>query len=236
MPVAGDNEDTKTFTQEDVDRIIAEQTAGLKANRDELIKEAKRAKDTLKGYEGVDPDEFKKLKQQAEEADRKKAEAQGDFKSLEKQLIDRHQAELDTRKARETKLERALNNRLTSDELRKALVGKADPTMMELLVEHGSKYVRIRETDDDFEQYVADEKGNPLVADGKGTPMTVEMFVDQTLKAKFPTAFLGTGSSGGGASKSQGGALGGAKHIPSTNDPAFIANLAEVASGKVTVG
>lgn len=230
MPEAG--EEVKSYTQEQVDSMIAEREAGLKANRDEALREAKKAKELAKRYEGVDPDEYKTLKEQAAEAERKKALAEGNLEVWKKQVTDQHQKELDAAAKRIAKYEGAVGKRLRQDELRKALTGKADPSMMELLVEHGSKYVHVKETDDDFEQYVGDEKGNPLVADGQGTPMTLDQFVDQRLKAKFPGAFLGTGSSGGGASKSQGGALGGAKTIAAGD---MHNHLEEVMSGKVTV-
>lgn len=231
--MAGENEVSKVYTQEEVDALIAERESGLKANRDEALREAKQAKAALKNYDGVDPEEFKRLKKAAEEAEVRKAAAEGDWKALEKQLIERHQSELTGRELREKKLESALTKRLTSDELRKALTGKAVPEMMELLVEHGAKYVRVRETDEDFEQYVSDEKGNPLVADGQGTPMTVEMFVDQQLRQKFPGAFLGTGSSGGGASKSVGGATG--KRTISVSELGQGTNLQDYLEGKVQV-
>ncbi len=232
MPVAG--EDTKTYTQEEVEALFAEREAGLKQNRDEALKEAKNAKAQLKSYEGVDPSEYKSLKEAAAEAEKKKALAEGNLEVWKNQVTEQHKKEREQDAKRVQKYESAISKRLRQDELRKALVGKADPTMMELLVEHGSKFVHVRETDDDFEQFVGDEKGNPLVADGQGTPMTIDQFVDQRLKSKFPTAFLGTGSTGGGAAKSSGSA-GGTKSIASTNDPSFLANLTDIASGKTTV-
>jgi hypothetical protein len=47
--------DDKTYTQAEVDALVAEQTSGLKSNRDEALKEAKKAKEALKSYDGVDP-------------------------------------------------------------------------------------------------------------------------------------------------------------------------------------
>lgn len=241
-------ESDKTYSQAEFDAMVAERDA-LKGNRDTILKEAKDAKAALKAFDGVDPAEFLRLKEAAEEADKKKAAAEGDFRSLEKQLIDRHAAEkkqLLDQHANETKgrddkiskLASAMEKRAVRAELQAALVkAGAKKGSMDLLVEHGARYGRVRETDDDFEGYVADEKGNPMIADGKGTPMTFELFAETTLKTKFPDLFDGSGSSGGGASKSgAGGGGGGARNIASTNSPDFLANLDTVAAGKTTVG
>jgi hypothetical protein len=175
----------------------------------------------------------KTLKEAAAEAERKRALAEGNLEEWKKQVTDQHQKERESDAKRIAKYEGAIGRRLKQDELRKALVGKADPSMMELLVEHGSKFIHVRETDDDFEHFVADAKGNPLVADGKGTPMDVPTFVEQRLKVQFPGAFLGSGSTGGGATKPTGGAGG-----PSTISKSDLFkgdNLKKAARGEVTV-
>lgn len=226
---------TTTYTQEQVDALLAEKTEGLKAKAQELLTEAKRAKDALRNYDGVDPDEHKRLKAAAEEAERKKATAEGDFKSLEKQLIERHSAELTARDAKLTKVQSALERRLVKDELRKTIMDKGGiPDMADLLLEYGAKYVRVRETDHDFEAYVTDANGNQRVADSVGTAMNVAAFVESELMVKFPRAFAGTGSSGSGAAKSNGGA-GGVRTIAAGDNAAFLANLEGIAKSQVSV-
>lgn len=197
--------DPKTYSQEEVDAIIAERDA-IKANRDEALTEAKKAKAALKAWDGKDPAKYEQLLAAAEEAERKKAAAEGDFTKLRDQLVEKHTAERAGDAKRIEKLNRALEQRLVDAQLTAALAKHdADPTMLPLLQLEGRRYVRVRETDDDFEAFVADEKGNPLVADGKGTPMGVDDLVTQTLKTKYPAAFRGSGSSGGGAPKSNAG-------------------------------
>jgi hypothetical protein len=228
--------ETQTYTQEQVDAMIAErlaaETDGLKKSQRELLAEAKKAKDTLKNYDGVDPDEFKRLKAAAEEAERKKATAEGDFKSLEKQLIEKHTAELGAEKGKTVKYQSALEKYLVQAQLTAAIAKhKGDP---DLLLPHAAQHVRVRETDEGFEAYVADDKGNPRIADGKGTPMSFDDLVTQVLAEKYPRAFDGAGSSGGGASKSTGGA-GGTRVIPAGDNGSFIANLDGIAKGTVKV-
>jgi hypothetical protein len=235
MPEAGE---AVTFTAEEVEARIAEATAGLKANRDEVLREAKQAKKALESYNGVDPKKYAELVAAAEEADRKKATAEGDFKALEKQLIDRHQSELGERDKKVSKLQAALEKRAIKAELQAALIkAKAFPEEMDLLVERGMRSARMKETEDDFIAYIADKDGNPLVADGKGTPMDFSTFVESTLKQQFPRLFEGTGSSGGGASKPNAGGNGSnsPKTIAAGDNRAFLENLDGIIDGSVKV-
>lgn len=229
--------DPKTYTEEEYNAMIAERDA-LKANRDEILREAKKAKDALKNYDGVDPTEYKALKDAAAEADRKKAAAEGNFDVLKKQLIDAHGAEKAGLESKIGKYQKALERRLVEAELTQSLVkAGAKKTMLDLLVLRGREFVKVKETDDGFEQFVADAGGNPRIADGKGTPMSIDDLVLNDLKAKYPDAFDGTGSSGGGASKSAAGGGGGNPQvIASTNSPEFLANLPSVAKGSTKVG
>jgi hypothetical protein len=223
----------------DVEAASAEEAfaSGLKRNRDETLRELAAAKKKLAAWDGVDPEEYKKLRTSAEEAERKKATAEGDFKSLEKQLVDRHAVELKGKDERIGKLNGALERHLVQAELRKVIAarkGMAD--MTDLLVEHGARFVRVRETDDGFAAVVTDERGNPRIADGKGTPMSLDAYVEQELMTKFPRAFEGTGSSGGGASKSTAGGGGGSPSTIAAGDTAgFLKNLAGIAKGDVKV-
>jgi hypothetical protein len=234
MPVAGEENAGNEGQAPDIEAIVAERTAALKQNTDQAIRELRQARAKLKDYEGVDPEEHRALKSAADEAARKQALAEGNLEVWKKQVTDQHQKEKSGLESRLAKFESFTSRTLRNDELRKALVGKADPSMMELLVEHGSKFIHVRETDEGFEKYVGDEKGNAMVADAQGSPMTTEVFVDQVLKSKFPGAFLGSGSSGGGATRSNAGG-GGVTTIASTNDPSFLANLDSVAAGKTQV-
>ena len=229
-------EATETYTQEQVEALVSErlaaETAGLKTSQRALLAEAKAAKDALRAYEGVDPEQFKSLKAAADEAERKKAAAEGNFASLEKQLIEKHGQELTKEQARAAKLQSALEKRLVQAELTSVIAKhRGDP---DLLMAIASQHVRTRETPDGWEAYVADEQGNARIADGKGTPMSFDDLVTQVLIPKFPRAFDGTGSTGGGAAKSSGSA-GGTRHVPAGDNDAFIANLADIASGKTVV-
>lgn len=229
-------DEPRMYTQEQVDQLIAEQTAGLKANRDELAKEAKARAAKLAAYDGVDPEEFKRLKMAAEEAERKKAASEGDFKAIEKQMAERHAAEVAAKDGKIGKLSKALEKRLTEAQLTTKLVEHgARPEFLSLLKLEGARYLRVKETEDDYlEQVVDPVTGGALIADGNGTPMTVDLLVGQRLKTQYPDAFNGSGSSGGGATRSNAGGGGAPKQIARGDGKAFLDNVADLAKGKVT--
>lgn len=228
----------KTYTQDEVDAMIAERNKAIEMNRNEVLGENKKLKAKLAPYEGIDLDEVKSLKAAAEEAARKKAAAEGDFTEWQKKHLAEAEKERNTFKAQIDKRNAAIEKRGARAQLAAALTkAGAKPGMLDLLMLEGQRSVRTRETEDDFEEYVADEKGNPLVADAKGTPMTIDLFVEQALKVKYPDAFNGTGSTGSGASKSTAGG-GGSAHkltIAASDRKSFMENVDKIAKGEVLV-
>lgn len=223
------------YDQAEVDALIAEKNAGLEANRNTVLAELATAKAKLKNFDGIDPAEHSRLKDEVAAAEAKKAAAEGDWKTMEKQLIDKHGSERAADKKALEKRDSAVERRLVQAELTRAIAAKkGDP---DLLLPYASRFARVRELDDDFEAYLCDEKGTPMVSDGKGTPMTFDAFVEQVLMVKFPRAFDGVGSSGGGAPRSN--ASGGGQSrvvVADTNSPDFLANVKDIASGKATIG
>jgi hypothetical protein len=226
-----DENTTETYTKEQVDEMVA----GLKRNRDEALAEAKAARSLAKKYEGLDPEAAREALAQREEIERKKALEEGNLEAWKKQIADAAQKGVEAERKRAEKALAALEKRKVATLTEALAKAEAVPGFMDLLTLKGSASVRIRETDDGFEEYVCDAKGNELVADATGSPMSVEQFVQAVLKTQYPDAFKGTGSSGGGATKSTGGA-GGAKRIASGDNAAFLANLDKIASGEVEVG
>lgn len=213
-----DNTPKDSYTRDEYEALLQEKEA-LKANRDEALTEAKRAKTALKAWDGKDPKRYDELLAAAEEAERKRAAAEGDFDTLKKQLVSKHETELSGRDARITKLSKALEKRLVQAELARAIAAKKGD--VDLLMPYAERFAKVKETEDDYEAYIADERGNPLVADGKGTPMSFDGFVEQTLMAKFPRAFDGTGSSGGGAPRPNAGGGGFVKRIAAPANGVF---------------
>jgi len=234
--------DPKTYTEEELNAAVEERLAGAKAEQDKAFKqlweEAKKAKAQLKAWDGKDPAKYDELVQAAEAAAQKKAAAEGDFETLKKQMSEKHSSELAAREAKIAKLNKAIERRLVDAELTRAIAAKKGEP--DLLLPYARQFVRVKETEEDFEGYIADERGTPLVADGKGTPMTFDSFVEQTLMTKFPRAFEGTGSSGGGSAKSNAGGGGTVGRIAAPTHGSFgqdfLDNAQAIRDGKVTVG
>ena len=65
--------------------------------------------------------------------------------------------------------------------------------------------------------------------------MDVGAFVEQDLMTKYPRMFEGTGSSGGGASKSSDRVAGTPKVIAAGDQAAFLKNVDKIAKGEVEV-
>lgn len=228
-------DDPKTYTEEQVAERIAAETAGLKQNRDELLKESKSAAAKLKAYDGVDPEEYKKLKEAAQEAERKRLQGEGDFKALEAQLIKKYDGELEKERGNTTKYRTALEQSLIDRDAIAELAKHSDAPM--LLLPHVKGQMKVMEHDGQLVARIVDSQGNVRIGKGQGSaPMTLPELMDEMKQDKqFAVAFRGSGSSGGGAPKS-GASGGGSRHIESTNTPDFLRNLDSIAKGETTVG
>lgn len=103
--------DPKVFTEEQVQARIAEETRGLKENKDKVLNELAEAKQKLKPWEGKDPERVAKVLEEHERltADRQKAQGnweereatlRGDFKQQHDAVVGPLQVEVTTLKAR----------------------------------------------------------------------------------------------------------------------------------------
>jgi hypothetical protein len=228
----------ETFTQEQVDALIAErlasEVAGLKSNQAELQKEAKAAKAKLASYEGIDPEEHKRLKSAADDAERKRLQGEGDFKQLEKQLVTKYEGELEKERTVSTRYRSAVEKNLIDAAAATELAKHSDsPT---LLLPHVRGQMKVIEQDGEFHARIVDGQGNVRIGKGQGSsPMTLPELIDEMKSDKnFALAFRGTGSSGGGAAKSNGGA-GGVRTVAAGDKKAFIDNVEAIATSKVEV-
>jgi hypothetical protein len=86
------------------------------------------------------------------------------------------------------------------------------------------------------ERYDLTSDGQPMLKDRVGTP--VEKFIAEELVKEFPEFYMGSGSNGGGASKSAGGAGGGLGRSIAAGDlsqKGFLENVEAIATRKVEV-
>jgi hypothetical protein len=225
----------EVFTKEQVAEMVAAEVAGLKANNATLLTEKKRLADLAKKYEGLDPDAARNALQAAEEAERKRAEAAGDWKAREAQLLEKVGKDMQAKDATIGTYRSALERRLVDSEAVAAIAAAKGAT--KVLLPHVKSQTKVVEEEGEFVVYVVDSKGNPRIGDAKGSPMTIAQLVEEMKQdPDFARNFDGTGSSGGGAPRSTGGAGGAVRQIATTNSPDFLANLADIASGKTKVG
>jgi hypothetical protein len=228
----------KQYTDEQVDALVAErlaaETDGLKKNQAELRRETAAAKAKLAAYEGIDPEEHKKLKSAAEDAERKRLQGEGDFKQLETQLVTKYEGALEKERTVSRGYRAAVEKNLIDAAVATELSKHSDNTR--ILMPHVRSRMKVVEQDGEFFARVVDEAGNVRIGKGQGSsPMTLSEFVDEMkLDKDFAVAFRGSGSSGGGAVKPSGWA-GGVRTIAADDNKAFLDNLADIAAGKVEV-
>jgi len=193
----------------------------------------------LEQFGDVDLDEYAKMREQIAEIQKQKAKDAGDWETRESQLR-KEMAEVSAkeRKALETELEGlrgALDEEVRIARATSALAEHKGST--KVLLPHVLRYTKtVKGEDGRYTAIVVDEQGNPRIGDSQGSNMSIAQYVE-TLKADpdFARNFEGTGSTGGGASKSTGGASGPVRKIAANDGDAFIANLEKVAKGEVEV-
>lgn len=218
--MADEEQETKSYTQEEVDALVAEKLAGVKAEDDPAFKklwqEAKSAKAKAK-----------ELAEKLTEVEQQKSAEKAGITSTE---LDRIRAEI--RKDVESSLAERFsdydslkheNRTLKLDNVVKAEMGKAGvrPERLDALYRLAA------------EQFDLTEDGKPMVKSHMGTP--VDKYISGQLLKEYPEFFQGTGSSGGGATKAQGGALGGIRKIAASDAKAIATYAEEIMSGKAEV-
>lgn len=157
--------------------------------------------DPVKAREAVSKyDEFMAI-DPAKEADKIVA---AKVESTKQQLTAQHNTEMETKNGRIGKLEGAVSKVLRTQVARAEII--AAKGVPELLLPHIERFTRIKETDDDFEVEVIDDKGNVRIGDAKGNPMTVAQLIGEMRKSDvFGRAFEGDGKGGTGKVPGAGG-------------------------------
>ena len=174
---------------------------GLKSKNAELIGKLKE----LKKLEGVDPDEYRTLKEQAAATEADRLKKSGEFDTLKQQLVTTHQKELEARTLRETGLKSALEQHLIDAEATRSIADAKGVPL--LLLPHVKSRVRVEEEGGKYVTKVIDlATGSPRVkSDGTFfgiTDLVAEMKADV---ATFGRAFGPSGTSGSGSTGGSGG-------------------------------
>lgn len=228
-----------TFTKADVERMVAEQVAGLKNKNDELLGKLKSATEMARQFEGLDPEQARKALEAAKKAEADKAKAVGDWDAREKQLREEFAAE-------HTKVVQPLSEKakqLEADLFEAVAVRDALAAMPQKHI-RGNPDLLLPIIRPELGVEVVDGKRITVVKgpDGKarynattGKPITVEERLAE-LRAipRYAGAFEGTGGSGGGAESGAGGGAG-TVTVRAGDEKGFLANLGDIAKGKAKV-
>ena len=223
----GEDEGTKTYTQEQVDAAIAEANEGLEANRNEVLADLRKAKDQLKTFGDIDPKEHRDLKAKisALETQAKAEKAGITSQELDKMRADvRAQIEDEYTPLRgEVDVLKRENRELKLDNVVKAAMG--------------SSGVRAERIDALFrlagDRFDLTDDGKPMLSSHPAKD--VKRYLAEELEAEYPEFYVSSKSSGGSAPKSVSSGTGRVREIARDDPDAFMANLEGIARGEITV-
>jgi len=166
----------------------------------------KEYEEQLAKFQGIDIEEYKKLKQEAEERERKKKEDEGRYQELLAEQQKKHQEEL---KKLKEKYE-ALTRKRQTEKVKTAILqaaSKVKAAEADILAELLSKKVRYVEQDDkEYYEVLDPETGQPKL-NTSGAPMTVEEFVAEFIEERPRFKDPGPGGPGGGPKDTPGGTI-----------------------------
>jgi hypothetical protein len=220
------------------------ETAGLKSALEKERKAKSDFEKSLKVFEGIDAEEAKRLKAEAEQAAADRLKSKGDWDTREQQLKERlqtdlktrethFQTELQTREERIGKLQASLEKSLIEAQATAAIA--AAKGVPELLMPHVMRLVKVVEENGEFVARVLDAQGQPRIANVKGDPFTVANLVEEMkANAVYGRAFDASTAGGSGAGQS-GGGRNGVKTVSHLDQEAINANLEKIAKGEITV-
>lgn len=199
-PPPNNGETPKTYTQADVDKLIAEQVAGLKNKNSELIGKEKELKTKLAEFDGIDPQTVKAMLKNFADQEEAKLIAEGKMDDVLAKRTERMKADHDKQTA---KLQGDLDkvNARVAKFAERALSASVREVGAALNI-HASAYddalLRAKSLFD------VDDDGNAIARDGvfgkDGKPLTLKEWFEgmkETAPHWFP-APSGGGSQGGG--------------------------------------
>lgn len=188
--------------------LVDEETTGLKSKNGELLGKLKG----LEALKDIDPEEYKRLKKQAEDAEAERLKIAGNWEAREKQLLDAHQKEMDKLRAENTTLKTSLEENVLKATAIQAIAAEKGSDV--LLMPHVRSRTKL---DESGNPVVVDDQGNVRI-DAQGKPLTIPALVAEMKAdvATFGRAFDGTGAGGGGTPNNLGTGNGAGKfdHLP----------------------
>ena len=182
-----------------------EDVSGLKSALSATRTEATQAKQELKKFADIDPNEARKaqerLKELLEATDGGDVEKTVEAKVQSKvdQIVAKHQEELAAREREVQELTGTVDQVLRKQVATAAI--SAAKGSVDLLLPHVIANTRVQKGEDgQFRVDVVDANGNARIADAKGNNMSIEDLVAEMRSSDvFGRAFEGTGNAGSGA-------------------------------------
>ena len=179
-----------------------EDEQGLVSKRDELLGKVTKYKEDLSKYEGVDLDEYSKLKKRMSEIEEKNLIDGGEFEQVKQKMLEQFEAEKNEIVEGKTKLMGQLEGMMVDSAIISA-INEANGNA-KLLTPLMKQRVQAVDKDGEIAVKVFDKEGKPAV-NGKGEPLTINDLIDE-LKSDddYAGAFNASGLSGGGARRANG--------------------------------
>lgn len=207
---------TETTPTGDIAHWQAEAKKAFEA-RQAAKNEAAELKKQLDAMKGVDPEEYRTLKQQAEQAEQDRAKKAGEFEKLQQQLVQKHQTELT---AEQQKREQA------EQRLQRTIIGRAFADAVDLFGPSGKTIYLPADAErifgdrvkilDDGTVAVTDAAGDVLIDGKTGKPLpfaaAMSEYIDGLPDKQY--RLRGSGKTGSGSS---GGMTGGRDAIDLSN-------------------
>ena len=178
------NEQDVHVDQEKIDKIVKER---LERERKKFEREKA---DLLKPFEGVDKDEYLRLKKEAEDRENKKLEEQGKFEEIRKKWADeKKEIQAEYEKKLEEK-DKTLKRLVLDDKVRNAAL------RANIRPERVEKALRLTESN-----FNMDDNGDIRIldSDGKETSDSLDDFFNKTFREEMPEFYQGSIASGSGA-------------------------------------
>lgn len=207
-----------------IQKAVEEATARLKAKNHELLGDLKKLKVRVRETpDDFDPEEYKRLKADADTRAEEEAKRAGQWDKLKGDLVSRHEktvSELNSQLSSKTKeLEDYI---VTSSAIGE--IAKADG-VPELLLPHVRNALKLENEGGKYVVRVVDGDGSARVGGNNGEYMTVAQLLAEMKQSDiFAPAFRGSRATGGGAAGAGRGANGATKN-PWKKGPDF--NLTE---------
>lgn len=198
--------DDEALAKQLIDKTT-EDESGLLNKRDELLGKVTTYKDQLKGFEGVDAEEYRELKARIDKINEAEMLDKGEFDKIRAKMNEEWDKERGTLTEQNKTLLSQLESMMVDSEVTKAVAeAKGNLTLLTPVLKQRIKVV---DNDGKFVVKVNEQNGDPMV-NAKGESVSISELVESLKKNEaYAGAFDSSGLSGGGA-KPNGDESGGA--------------------------